>query len=119
MSARDLSDVLADFRGDAAVLRRAGHGRDADLLERVADQVSEAAEEWLLWLSETDAALRCGRSREWLRARFADWLRDGHARHTGKERQYRACVIPRRSNVSAARQAGIEAARAAAQDRAA
>jgi hypothetical protein len=112
MSTRDLADVLADFRGDAAVLRRAGHHRDADLREQLAEAVAEAAREWLTWLSETDAALRSGRSKDWLRARFSDWQRDGHARLQGRERQYRACVVPRKSNLSAARTAGIEAARA-------
>jgi hypothetical protein len=110
---RDLQQVIADWRGDAAVLRRAGHALEADLRERMAAEVSEAAEEWLLWLSETDASIRSGRSRDWLRARFADWQRDGHAELRGRERVYRACVIPRRSKVTSARAAGIEAARSA------
>lgn len=117
MADRDLDQVLADFRGDAAVLRRAGHEREAQLREQLADEVAAAAYEWLLWLSETDAVLRSGRSAKWLRGRFADWERDGHARIKGKERQYRACVVPRRSNVNAARQAGIEAARKATRAR--
>lgn len=109
---RELSDVLADFRGDAAVLRRAGHEREASLREQLAHEVAESAREWLTWLSETDAALRSGRSKAWLRGRFSDWQRDGHARLVGRDRQYRACVIPRRSHISSARAAGIEAARA-------
>jgi hypothetical protein len=109
---RDLNDLLADFRGDAAVLRRAGHEREATLREQLADQVAESARDWLTWLSETDAALRSGRSREWLRGRFADLERDGLARMNGRDRQYRACAIPRRSNLTQARAAGIEAARA-------
>lgn len=108
---RELSDVLADLRHVAGVLRRTGHVLEAQLRDEIADDIEAAAGEWLTWLSETDAAMRSGRSREWLRSRFADWQRDGHARLHGKDRQYRACVVPRRSNVTAARAAGTDAAR--------
>lgn len=109
----DLAQILTDWRGDAAVLRRHGKHELADQLERCADAVTASAAEWLTWLSETDAMLRCDRSREWLRGRFASWERDGHARLVGRQRQYRAAVVPRHHSMTSARHAGAEAARAA------
>jgi len=111
---RDLADVVADWRGDAAVLRRRGNGASADILDRCADEATRAAEEWLLWLSEGEAQLRSGYSVAWLRSRFDAWRREGHARQTGRHtRLYRACIIPRRANVATAAERGREAARKA------
>ena len=109
---RDLAQVVTDWHGDAAVLRRHGQTAMADQLERCAADVRDAAEEWMTWLSETDAMLRTQRSREWMRAHFAAWEREGHARLAGRIRQYRAAVMPRRYSLSGARQAGAEAAKA-------
>lgn len=111
-TAPSLTQVLADCRGDAAVLRRAGHPGDADLLERFADQVARAAAPFLNFMSETEAMLRSGRSRDWLRAQFAAWERERFARWQGKERQYLEAVVPRRPALSQAREAGKAAARA-------
>ncbi len=78
----------------------------------MADEVAEAAHEYLTWLSETDAMLQSGRSREWLRSRFPEWERAGHARSAGRGvRQYRAMIVPRRAAVQQAAEAGREAAR--------
>lgn len=105
-----LEQVLADARGDAAVLRRHGQAAVAEALERLADAVSVAAEDWLVFLSETDAHLRSGLSEKWLRARFAQWEREGHARMKGGEHQYRACIVPRRARIGAAAERGRQAA---------
>lgn len=113
-STRDLQQVITDWRGDAAVLRRAGHTADAALREKMADEVAEAAHEYLTWLSETDAMLQSGRSREWLRSRFPEWERAGHAKAASRGvRQYRAMIVPRRAAVQEAAEAGREAARQA------
>lgn len=109
-----LEQVLADYRGDAAVLRRRGHAKDAELIERLCDAVADAAEDFLTWLSEDDAMLRSGRSRAWLRAQFADWSRGGNARKDGARRVYRQAVIPQRANALSAREAGREAGRRSA-----
>lgn len=106
-----LDQLLADWRGDAAVLRRNGEVGKADLLERCATDAARAAEPWLTWLSEADAMLRSGRSREWLRGRFAAWEREGHARSHGKLRQYRMAIVPQRAQVATAAEAGRAAAR--------
>ncbi|MCO4101088.1 MAG: hypothetical protein HEQ38_17175 [Gemmatimonas sp.] len=111
---RDLQHVLSAWREDAAVLRRAGHTSEAALRERMADEVAHAAHDYLTWLSETDAMLQSGRSREWLRSRFPEWERAGHAKSAARGvRQYRAMIVPRRAAVQEAAAAGREAARLA------
>ena len=106
-----LEQVLADARGDAQVLRRRGHGRDAELIEALCDQVAGAAEDYLRWISEEDAMLRSARSTEWLRGQFPEWERAGHARRVNGKRQYRQVIVPMRANVTAAAAAGRAAAR--------
>jgi hypothetical protein len=105
-----LEEVLADWRGDAAVARRLGHLQQAEQLERMADQVAAAAEDYLTFLNEPDARLVSGKTLEWLRGRFPEWLDRGLARYNGKKREYRQLALPRRANVPAARAAGRRAA---------
>ncbi len=105
----DLVDVLAELRAEAATLRLHGHAHDAALLEQTVDRVREAAGDHVTWLTEDDAMLRSGRSRGYLRARFAEWERDGHAKRDGRRRRYRACAIARRANLAAARDAARRA----------
>lgn len=101
-----LEQVLADWREDAAVLRRAGHEREAALREQLADQIATTVADYLLWLSEPEARLRSGWSVNRLRRHFPEWLGTGNARWQGRARQYRACVVPRRANVASARELG-------------
>lgn len=105
-----LEQLLADWRGDAQVLRRRGHDREAEQVDHFADAVARAAEDYLRWLSEDEAVLRSGRSRGWLRSHFPEWERAGHARREGRKRWYRMLVIPQRANPLAARAAGRRAA---------
>ena len=105
----DLDTLLTDMRGEAALLRRAGHGGQATYLEALAEQWAQATEEYRRWLSEEDAMLRSGRSRVWLRGQFPEWSRAGHARLTGRRREYRAVGVPMRANPLAAREAGRQA----------
>jgi hypothetical protein len=108
-----LETVLADAREEAQTLRRNRAAFSVDRVEAILADVATAAEEWLLWLSETNAAIQCGYSSAWLRARFPAWEREGHARLAGRGvRQYRACVIPHRANVETAAARGQAAARA-------
>lgn len=110
----DLSQVLADAREDAALLRKHGHPEQADSIAKLCDAVAESARDYLWWLSESEAVLRSGRAIRWLRTRFREWESTGNARRDGKgTRQYRALVIPQRVHKSAAREAGREAARQA------
>src|SRR5690242_14998675 len=106
-----LEQVLADARGEAAVLRRHGQDTTAAAIDAIVDRVRDAAEDYITWLSEDDASMRSGHHPKWLRARFAEWERAGHARREKGRRQYRQLVIPLRANTSAAYEAGREAAR--------
>lgn len=109
--AETLEQVLADARGEIPLLRKRRLSWDPDAIAEFVDRVAAASEEWLMWLSESDAAIRCGFSESWLRARFETWRRDGHARMVGRNRQYRACAIPRRADIVSAANRGREAAR--------
>ena len=107
---RPLEQVLSDWRGDAQVLRRQGHDSEAELIERFAEDVARAAEDYLRWLSEEEALLRSGRSRKWLRSHFPEWERAGQARRDKRRRSYRMLAIPQRANAVAAQEAGRRAA---------
>lgn len=106
---RTLEEVLADWRGDAAVLRRQGHEVQASLLERLASEASEAAHEFVSWLTEGEAQLRSGRSPAWLRRQFPEWERAGHAKREKRVKLYRMLIVPRRANLESAREAGRRA----------
>jgi len=110
---RDLETVLADVRAEADTLDRNDAPFSVDRVREFARDVEKAAEEWLTWLSEGDAAIRAGKSIDWVRARYELLHREGHAKQTGGKRQYRACFIPRRANIDTAAARGREAARAA------
>lgn len=109
-----LEEVIANRRAAAQVLRAHGHEHDAKLIEEFASEVAESAEEYLRWIGETDAAMMSGKSEKWLRGQFLNWESLGHARkgQNGK-REYRMLILPRRVNLSAAREEGRRAVRAA------
>ena len=109
---RALEQVLADWRGDAQVLRRRGDARLAEQLERCADEAAAAAEDYIRWLTEDHACLRSGWSIRRLCVQFPTWERQGHARRDGKRRLYRMLIVPQRANAPAALEAGRRAARA-------
>jgi hypothetical protein len=109
-SPRTLEDVLADVQDELPVLRKHGQTQLAETLERFASDVRKAAADWLTWMDEDDAMLRTDHSRKWLRARFAEWAEQGHARWKNGRRQYRRAIIPQRGNPHAAREAGRQAA---------
>lgn len=112
----DLVQVLADARGDLAVLRK--HGASVPI-EKVADLiegVAEAAYPFVTFISETEAVVRSDHRAPWFRQRFGDWERQGYARlnpRRPKERQYLLAVVPLRHDVEAVR---ADARRAAHED---
>ena len=94
---RALEQLLADWLGEAQVLRKNGFRREADDIERRVDEIKLASQEYLEWLSEEDAVLRSGYSEHWLRTRFAGWEHDGHAKKGASgERWYREIIVPQR-----------------------
>lgn len=111
---KDLATVLADRCEMATVLRKAGESGKAQLIEDVCAEVTAAAEDYLRWVGETDAALMSDHAVKWLRGMYPIWEAQGHARKgEGGRREYRMIVLPRRPNLSAAREAGRRAGRAA------
>ena len=108
---RELADVLADARGDAAVLRRSGNAGQAEYVEALCDQIADAAGDYLRWLSEGDAFLKSGLAPRTLHRRFRDLHECGLARYNAKrEREYRACAVPSRPDVADARERGRQIA---------
>jgi hypothetical protein len=101
-----LEDVLTQAEGEARVLKRHGQKAHAESLERLCADVRSAAADYLAFISEPDARLRSGHSVEWLRSQFARWESEGNAEKRHGKRYYRACVVPQREHLSAARLAG-------------
>lgn len=105
--ADSLEDVLADARGEAAVLRSHGHTTQAKSIEGVTDRVADSMRSWLTLLSESEAMLRSGWSSHRLRSRFAEWEAGGFALLDAKgKRRYRECIVPIAGDQAAARLAG-------------
>ncbi len=115
---RPLETLIADYRSDARALERTNNLHDAELIQRFCNEVEQSAEDYLKFLTETEAVLHSGHSRDWLRVRFQGWARLGHAKrreHGKPERLYRRCILPRRADVAAARADARRAARGEAQ----
>lgn len=100
----DLLDVIARYREDAVRLTRLGQTSQAALITTIMDEVAEAMRDYLDWLSEDEAMLQSGMSRNSLRARFGEWATASPpmARFEGAGRRarrlYRRCIVPRRAN---------------------
>lgn len=106
-----LSQVLADAREDVQVLRRSGNTGQAEYVDALLSHVRDAAEDFLTWLSESDAVLKSGLSERTLRRRFRECLECGTARYSAKgDREYLALVVPPRPDLIAARARGRHAA---------
>jgi hypothetical protein len=107
-----LEQVIADVRGQAAVLRHNGFTQMATGYERIAEQVAGAAVDYLTWHSEAEAQLRTGWSARRLRSYFTAWEAQGMAEKRGRLRYYRQVMLPRRANLEAARADAERMARA-------
>lgn len=93
----DLSQILTDLRGDAAVLRRNGQPTLAESMETIAARVADATDEYSTWMGELACANRSGWKIETVR-RWARKFGDSpHVRWTrGVGYELRACIVPRR-----------------------
>lgn len=106
-----LEQIIADAREEAQVLRRAGNVGQAEYVDGLLTKVRDAAEDFITWLSESDAMLKSGLSERTLRRRFRDMLDCGTARYgNGRKREYLACGIPRQPDVQRQRARGQQAA---------
>jgi hypothetical protein len=106
-----LEDVLADEHETAQRMEANGQAALATAIRRICRRVAASAEDYLRFVNEGDAILYSDRSERWLRSHFDEWAEQGHAKKEGATRFYRLIVLPRRANLSAAREAGRRAAR--------
>lgn len=93
---KPIEQTLADWLENAQVARRLGHERDATLIERIVRDVQDAAEDYLMWLTESQVVVRSGWSARWWRARFPELAADGNARFKDGRREYRQVAVLRR-----------------------
>jgi hypothetical protein len=108
--AKSVEQVIADRRESANHAGWLGHAHDAELIRAILDEIEQAAEDYLTWLSEAEAKLWTGHRVQWLRARYAELEPDGNAKTERGTRFYRAICLPRRVNADEARAAGRRAA---------
>jgi hypothetical protein len=93
----ELNQLLADYRGEAAVLRKNGHKDQAESIERVCDAVAEATESYRRFLGEADALLYSGKAKKTLRRLYPELAAQGNAHQDAKGRRYyREMCLPRR-----------------------
>lgn len=109
--ALDLVQILADARGDAAVLRKHGQEQMASTIETLCDQIDTATEDYRRFIPEADAITRSGHHAAWWRARFPALEREGHAKKERGVRLYRLMIVPTRARLAEARARGRAAAR--------
>lgn len=106
----DLSDVLADARGDAAVLRRAGNAGQAEYVESLCARIANVAEDYLRRLNLADARLKSGLSERTLKRRYRELAECGLAGIDERGRVwFRACAIPQKAAIVHERERGRRA----------
>jgi hypothetical protein len=106
-SPTDLAQVLADARGDLAVLRKHSASVPVETVAGMIDGVAEAAYPFVTFIGEDEAVVRSDHRAPWFRQRFPDWERQGYARlnpRRPKERQYLLAIVPLRHDVEAVRE---------------
>lgn len=96
-----LDEALTIARQDAVVMAKYGGTYKPEAVAAMLDAIARAAAPFLLWLSESDAMLRSGRSAEYYRSRFARWEQEGVARKVAGKRQYLAVLVPFREHRAA------------------
>jgi hypothetical protein len=106
----DLAEVIADARGEAAVLRRAGSAGQADYVESLCTKVATAAEDYLKRISLADARLKSGLNERTLKRRHRELMDCGLAGfNERREMWFRACAVPQRASVGQQRERGRRA----------
>jgi len=103
--APELSQIIADWRGDAAVLRKRGDERIAKVLEQCAEQAAEAAEDFSTFLTVEDAMSRSGWAHSKVVRHARLFIHTPHVRVEKRAYLLRACIVPRRQFVSMVREA--------------
>lgn len=93
-----LAQLVADLRGEAAVLERSGARELAEAKRRDAQRVADAAPDLMVWLSESEACLRSGWTLNRVRRHAGQYETAGTARRLGKRGQWQllAVIVPQR-----------------------
>jgi hypothetical protein len=110
--AAPLEQVVADLRGEAAVLDRSG-AKDLATAKRLdADRIAAACPDALTWLSETDCRLRTGWTLARVRRHAAQYEGAGTARRISKRGPWQllAIIVPQRLPTSVLEHAARQAA---------
>lgn len=102
----DLSQLLIDKREEVAMLARAHASVQPEYLTELLDEFKAASEDFITWLSESDAMLKSGLSERTLRRRFREMLECGTARWGKTGREFLSKCIPPRPDVAAAHARG-------------
>lgn len=103
--APELQQIITDWRGDAAVLRKRGDDRTARVLEQCADQAAEVTDEFTTWLSVEDAMRRSGWAHAKVVRHARQYLHTPHVRFEKRTYFLRACIVPRRQHLEMVREA--------------
>lgn len=110
--AAPLEQIVADLRGEAAVLERSG-AKDLATAKRLdADRIAAACPDAMTWLNETDCRLRTGWTLARVRRHAAQYESAGTARRTGKRGPWQllAIIVPHRVPTSVLEHAARQAA---------
>jgi hypothetical protein len=97
-SAAPLAQLVADLRGEAAVLDRSGAKDLAQAKRNDAQRIADAMPDVMTWLSESEACLRSGWTRNRVRRHAAQYEVAGTARRLGKRGQWQllSVIVPQR-----------------------
>lgn len=101
----ELAGIIADWRGEAAVLRRRGDERTARILEQCAEEAADVTDEFTQWISEAEAARRAGWSGDQVRRHARKFLNTSHVMYEKRQYRLRACIVPRRGHPEMLREA--------------
>lgn len=107
-----LAQVVADLRGEAAVLLRSGARDLAEAKRLDAERIASACPDAITWLTESDACLRSGWSLARVRRHAAAYETAGTARRLNKRGQWEllAIIVPQRLPTSLMVRAAEQAA---------
>jgi hypothetical protein len=107
-----LAQLVADLRGEAAVLDRSGATGLAQAKRLDAQRLADAMPDAMAWLSESEACLRSGWTLALVRRHAAQYEVAGTARRLGKRGQWQllAMIVPQRLATSLMVRAAEEAA---------
>jgi hypothetical protein len=91
----DLAQKISDIIEEANMLDRSRASFSTDRVREIMREFATEAKEAVTWIPETQAMVRSGKTRAWLRAQFPDWARQGYARYNQKQqREYLQIIIP-------------------------